>query len=259
MAPPRFSSGRLRATGLLVALICSPGQAAAQEHAAPPAAAPVAAPGPRVAVDYMDFGPSVADEAGPALRDWVRRLRAEEGALDALLLREIGRPERFAVVETWRDEMALAAHQASGASIGNGAAAGLSAPPDERVGAAFNIAPVRAAGPETPAGPLPAGALYVLIHVDTAPFNLDPVNAWLISQAKAGRAEPGALRYEVWRQIDRLNHFTVIQVWANRRAYDHHIESPTTRAFRANLLIFKGALYDERLYQAVEARKTRPP
>jgi len=67
--------------------------------------------------------------------------------------------------------------------------------------------------------------------VDVLPFNLSAVGEWLKTQAEAARLESGALRYDVWRQADRPNHFTVIQVWADRTAYTHHVESAATQAF----------------------------
>ena len=100
--------------------------------------------------------------------------------------------------------------------------------------------------------------MYVLVHVDVVPFNLDAVGEWLRAQADAARSAPGGLRYDVWRQVGRPNHFTVIQVWSDPAAYAHHVESAATRAFRANVLTVKGALYDERLYRRVDCAAVAP-
>ena len=60
--------------------------------------------------------------------------------------------------------------------------------------------------------------------------------------------ENGNLRYDVFQQKNRLNHFTVIEAWANRKALADHVAAPHSRAFRQQLSPMAGALYDERLY-----------
>jgi len=194
-------------------------------------------------VTYLDFGPSFAATAAQGLRAWAALVRSEDGADEATLLSEINRPERFALVGVWTELALLKAHQAAGARLEPQTATGLSAAPDERIGEVFCLGEARPAGPR---------ALYVLVHVDVVPFNLAAVGDWLKAQAETARSAPGALRYEVWRQVDHPNHFTVIQVWADDAAYAQHVESAATRAFRANLLTVKGALYDERLYHQVD-------
>src|SRR2546423_586136 len=47
------------------------------------------------------------------------------------------------------------------------------------------------------------------------------------------------------------NHFTVIEIWASREAFDAHGMAPHVREFRDRLAPMSGALYDERLYEAV--------
>lgn len=194
-------------------------------------------------VTYLDYGPSFAAAAAEGLRSWAAQVRANAGVSEAILLREVGRPERFALIETWADRARLDAHRAADSELTAGAAAGLCAPPDERFGEPFSLGS---------AGPAGLSPLYALVHVDVVPFNLDAVGDWLRAEADTARAEAGAFRYEVWRQVGRPNHFTVIEGWANLDAYARHVEAETTRTFRTNLTTVKGALYDARLYQRVE-------
>ena len=198
---------------------------------------------PANVVTYLDFAPSAAEAATPGLKEWAAHSHDQSGASEARLLREMRRPERFALVETWADPKALHVDQASGARGPLSTTAGLAAPPDERVGEPFSLGPAPLAEP---------GALHVLVHVDVIPFNLEVVGGWLTAQAEAARAASGALGYDVWRQAGRPNHFTVIQVWADDETYARHVAAPGTHAFRANLLSVKGALYDERLYRRVD-------
>jgi quinol monooxygenase YgiN len=56
----------------------------------------------------------------------------------------------------------------------------------------------------------------------------------------------------VVQQANRLNHVTVVAVWRDRAAFDAHGGAAHTRRFRAQLAPVSGALYDERLYLALD-------
>jgi quinol monooxygenase YgiN len=64
-------------------------------------------------------------------------------------------------------------------------------------------------------------------------------------------ADAGNISYEVLQQANRGNHFTVIEAWTNRKALDGHAMAAHTRAFREKLSPVAGALYDERVYKAL--------
>ena len=65
------------------------------------------------------------------------------------------------------------------------------------------------------------------------------------------RKEANAVRFEVFQQGSRPNHFSVVEIWRNQRAYDAHITAAHTKKFRDQLTPMSGALYDERLYRAL--------
>jgi quinol monooxygenase YgiN len=48
------------------------------------------------------------------------------------------------------------------------------------------------------------------------------------------------------------NHFQLIEVYRNQRAFDAHIGAAHTILFRSQLQPFIGAPYDERLYQVLD-------
>ena len=187
-------------------------------------------------VTYIDSNPLFATSVAEELRVLATRISKSPDVVEAKLLIEISRPERFALIETWTESTPTAAREAPAYLDATGF---LCSPPDERAGEAFST------GAALPSDPT---ALNVLVHIDVVPFNLALVGEWLRAEAEAARLAAGALSYEIWRQADRPNHFTAIQVWADHAAYAQHLASETTRAFRANLLTMKGALYDERLY-----------
>jgi quinol monooxygenase YgiN len=64
--------------------------------------------------------------------------------------------------------------------------------------------------------------------------------------------DPGNLAYQVLQQTNRRNHFTVLETWRSQSAGDAHAMAAHTRVFREKLTPFAGALYDERLYKALD-------
>ena len=64
-------------------------------------------------------------------------------------------------------------------------------------------------------------------------------------------AEAGNVSYEVLQQVNRGNHFTVLEAWTNRKALDGHVMAAHTREFRGKLTPIAGALYDEQIYKAL--------
>jgi quinol monooxygenase YgiN len=92
------------------------------------------------------------------------------------------------------------------------------------------------------------GAIYVVTHIDVTNDHKDDCVALLRTMSDDTPKDPGNIRYDVFQQKNRPNHFTVVEAWANRKALADHVTSAHTRAFRRQLLPMAGALYDERLY-----------
>ncbi len=115
---------------------------------------------------------------------------------------------------------------------------------DDRVHTGFEIA-------SGPAGKVPAGAIFVVTHVDVPPPKKDECEVALKALAADSRKEAGVERFEVFQQSSRPNHFTVVEVWKNQKAYEAHITSAHNKKFRDTLTPMTGALYDERLYKAL--------
>jgi quinol monooxygenase YgiN len=92
-------------------------------------------------------------------------------------------------------------------------------------------------------------AIVVVTHVDVPPPRKDDCIALLKALGEASTKE--AVRFEVFQQTSRPNHFSAVEVWRNQRAYDAHITAAHTKKFRDALTPMSGALYDERLYRAI--------
>lgn len=92
--------------------------------------------------------------------------------------------------------------------------------------------------------------LYVVTHIDVLGQNGAAEAAKMLHQfAIDSRNDPGSLRFEVLRDPDRLNHFTMVEVWRTRRDFESHLAASHTRAFREKLQPMLGSPFDERLHK----------
>jgi quinol monooxygenase YgiN len=200
---------------------------------------------PVYVVTYFDVTPTTAADTAALLRQYAEAARKEEGNLSLEAFEEIGRPNRWAILEYWRDKAALEAH---------GAAASTSAFRDKlkpllisgtgaRLLSAFSVA--------APTAQPGSGTVYVLTHVDVPPPQKDQAIELQKALAAAARKDDGNLWFDVLQQNDRPNHFTLYEGWRDRKAFDASIRAAHTKDFRQKLNPLEGALYDERLYQAV--------
>jgi len=195
---------------------------------------------------YFEVGTSSAKDGAALLTQYRDASRKEGGNMRAEVAREIGRPNRFVVLETWKDQAAFEAH---GKSAGTTAfrdkfKAIQAGPYDERVHNSLNV------GPNDPLGG--KRAIVVASHVDVPPPRKDECIAALNPLADASRKAGGNQRFEVQQQTSRPNHFTVVEVWKDKKAYDGSRAADTQRQFRDKLGPMLGALYDERLYRVIE-------
>jgi quinol monooxygenase YgiN len=102
----------------------------------------------------------------------------------------------------------------------------------------------------------PAGAqdvderLYVVTHVDVLGPNGAAEAAKILHQFAAdSRNDQGSVRFEVLRDPDRLNHFTIAEVWRTRQDFESHLAAGHSRAFREKLQPMLGSPFDERLHK----------
>jgi len=168
--------------------------------------------------------------------------RKQPGNLGLDAFQEIGRPSRFALFEGWHDKAAADAHAKAAAvtAFHDKLQPLLVGPFEVRVFNGFSIA-----GQSAPGG---TQAVYVVTHVDVFPAGKDQAAALVTALAEAGRKMPGNLRFDVLQVDGHANHFTLIQGWLDRKAFDTSLMAASTRDFRQKLTPLEGALYDERLY-----------
>ena len=194
---------------------------------------------------YIEIVAASVKDGAALLTQYRDASRKENGNMRAEVAREIGRPNRFVVLEVWKDQAAFEAH---GKSAGTSAFRDRmktihGAPHDERVHNTLNVGPNDAAGSK--------GAIIVVSHVDVPPPRKDECIAALNPLADGSRKGGGSQRFEVVQQTSRPNHFTVVEAWKDKKAYDASRSADAQRAFRDKLGPMLGALYDERLYQTL--------
>lgn len=195
-------------------------------------------------VTYVEAAPASANAALPILKAYRDTSRKDDGAVRVELLRGIDRPNRFTVLGVWKDQKAYDAHAAAAHTkqMSEKIAPLLAAPNDTRQHNALSVA---AAQPGK-------GGVYAITHVDVIPPQKDNGMAAVKQLSEDSRKHAGNLRFDSWQQANRPNHFTVVEGWKDRKAFDAHVAAQQTRDFRGKLVTMTGALYDERLYQPVE-------
>ncbi len=103
--------------------------------------------------------------------------------------------------------------------------------------------PVHASGDE------PDESVCVVTHVDVIPPFTAQGRQLLQEFATQSRKDPGAVRIEVFEDLSRPNHSTVVEIWKTRKAYDDHLAADHVRAYRTKLQPMLGSPFDERLHR----------
>jgi autoinducer 2-degrading protein len=195
---------------------------------------------------YVDVMPNAADSSRYTFDRYRNASRKEDGNLRFDVLREIARPNRFAIIEAWKDKAALDAHAkaVSTAQFRDKLKVIQNAPYDERINNGLYVGPVK--------NESRAGEIYVVTHVDVVPPGKDDCLGLLKAMSIDTPKDAGNISYEVLQQASRANHFTVIEAWTGKKALDSHAMAAHTRSFRESLSPISGALYDERFYKVLD-------
>jgi len=198
--------------------------------------------GPVSIVTYVEVQPKAKREAASLLESLRDAARKDDGNLAAEVVESTARPGHFVLLTTWKDQKSFDAHMAAASTkeIREKLHEARNSPADDRI---HNNLSVGAAQAVTRGKPV-----YVFTHVDVPPPRKDECITMLKKLADASRQDAGNLRFDVVQQTNRPNHFTVIEVWRNRKAFDGHVQAAHVRDFRDQLTPMSGALYDERLY-----------
>ena len=193
-------------------------------------------------VSYVEVGPLLGKVGSSALLTYRNVGRKEPGAVHLEVYQRIDRPNQFTVLGAWTDQKAFETHVAgeNNKKLNDKLATLLASPIDTRQHNALTSAPQKSG----------KDPIVVVTHVDVIPPQKDNGVEAVKKLAEDSRKHAGNLSFEVWQQTNRPNHFTVVEAWANRGAFDLHEMQKDTRDFRTKLGAMSGALYDERLYKS---------
>ena len=195
---------------------------------------------------YIDVQLNSATQGTALIKRYREATRTEKGAAGIDVVQEIGRPNRFVIIELWSDERSFDAHEKSEHTAQFRAAlkAIHNSPYDQRVHQGLSI--------DTRAWMIGRDTVSVVTHVDVPPPRKDETEVVLKRSAEDSRKDDGSVRYDVFQQTaSRTNHFTVFAVWKDRKAFDGHEMQLHTRQSREALAPMLGAPYDERLFVPV--------
>ena len=201
---------------------------------------------PVYAITYVGISTDWTLQGGGLLKQYRDLSLKEPGVLEFAVMQEVSRPDQFMIVEGWKDEAALKAHEKGpNASLFNFTLEAIRTyPPNRFVVHPFVTATAKPA----------AGALYMIDHIDIIPPRAAEVQPALKTLAEASQKEPGALRFDMYQvSAPRTNHFAVISAWTDAKAYDAHEVSPQVKAFRAATVApARGNLNDQRVYKDIQ-------
>lgn len=200
------------------------------------------------AVTYLDVSADWIQQGSGLIKQLRDASRRQSGNLEFTVLQESERPNRFVIVEGWKDQAAFDAHAKSAdtSHFDFILEAIRNSPPNQHVLKAFATAAAR--------GETGSGAIHMVEHVDFQPPAAANALPAVKALAEASQKEAGVVRYDIFQEPPpHANHYSVLAVWADRGAYGAHEEAAATRAFRAaTVMPARANLYDQRLYKVLD-------
>ena len=184
---------------------------------------------------FVDVRAAASSQASALLVRAARDSRRE-------LLKEIARPDRFVLIEPNAHEPAPTE------ALPPQLDALLVAPPDRRTHHEFG----EPAAAQTTRSAVAERAVYLIAHVDIGGSNQPAAQDALRAIEKAGRAGAGNLRFDVWQQTNRANHYNIIAAWRSAADLEAFEASSPAREFRKIVAPLIGSLYDERRYRRAD-------
>ncbi len=193
---------------------------------------------------YIEVAPRVIDQAAALLRREREAARDDTGLVQCEVLQRLDRPNQFVALSCWSTQQALEAHRQTRhvADLDQELAALLLAPCDSRLHRRLTTSETM---------PPSDRDITVVTHVDVTPQHKDAAVTALLELAAAGRTHGGNHGFEVWQQLDRPNHFSLVERWIDSETLEAHGMASATRACRQTLAPMLGALFDDRRYRAL--------
>ena len=96
-----------------------------------------------------------------------------------------------------------------------------------------------------------ARQIFVITHLDIIPTFVDQARPVLDDFVSVAAGHAGVQTFAMLSWVPTTNHFQLIEVFANEKAFNAHVSAQDTVDFRHDLQPTIGAPYDERLYRFV--------
>ncbi len=194
-------------------------------------------------VTYIEVMPVSTSQAIDLLVDHAEASHDDDGNSLFQVLQRIGRPNHFAILETWADADAQETHASAGHTRAFRAALDplLYSPYDQRLHTELHV------GGRADTG----GSIYGLTHIDIIPTGLNEGLERIAALVAASRGDAGVVRFDVLTQVSRRNHMTLVESWESVGSQEAHSTAGHKKVFRDALQPLSGSLYDERLYRVL--------
>ncbi len=196
---------------------------------------------------FLEVQVEMRGHAGNALRQQANAAREHQASSGQIvMMQEIARPERFAVLEREAPAV-MTAGGSKPRAFTESITDDLIAPPDQRLNREFDEIAT------TNGSRVDAGAnFYVITHVDIAASNPIQVATALRNFAAAARQSHGNLGFEILQQTDHPNHFNLVSAWLGDAPFHAFAASAGAREFRRTVAPLLGSPYDERFFRRVD-------
>ena len=198
-------------------------------------------------VVYVEFKPANVRAGGDVLQQLDALAEDSAGVIRFDVLQQIDRPNFFALFEVWSNAQTFEDFQNSSETQAILAQLTplLEAPLDQRPG---NLL----AGTVNPRSRhAQVRQIFVITHVDVDPQFVPQAQPLLNTFVADSLNDPGVQTFALLSQTPTLNHFQLIETFANLKAFEDHLSAQHTVDLRTNIDPLLGAPYDERLYQFV--------
>jgi quinol monooxygenase YgiN len=195
-------------------------------------------------ITYIEITPGHEDQVTALLSQASYYAREHAGSLRYQAFQRLGRPNHFAIFETWVDQNTMTDFRSQTDFINyiETIESVTYSPYDERPSTA--IFDTSNQGQE--------GSIYAITHIDIIPTALEDGRVLISDLVSETRKESGAIDIAIMEQNNRRNHFTLIETWASEAAQQNHVSQAHAVNFRNELLSRSGSLYDERLYKLID-------
>jgi quinol monooxygenase YgiN len=103
----------------------------------------------------------------------------------------------------------------------------------------------------------PSGPAYIISYIEAAAGSQEKAAALLKSWAETARKNPENLGFAALQRRDPANHFAIVEMWKDVKAFEAQSGSPEGQQFKAALNGMLIAAYDERPHSVLAADLAR--